>query len=114
MRFQDAAVDARAATYAAIQAEPVVAEAGRLHALLVQFPAFFRAGHEGWERLERIRTQRDDATVAQLLDGVRAAAESDQNVMPAIMDAVEAYATVGEVCGVLKDVFGTYREPVRF
>ena len=36
------------------------------------------------------------------------------NVMPAIMDAVEAYATVGEICTVLKEVFGTYREPVRF
>ena len=35
-------------------------------------------------------------------------------MMPATMDAVEAYATVGEVCGVLKDVFGTYQEPVRF
>ena len=34
--------------------------------------------------------------------------------MPAIIDAVEAYATVGEVCGALKEVFGTYREPVRF
>jgi methylmalonyl-CoA mutase N-terminal domain/subunit len=34
--------------------------------------------------------------------------------MPSIMDAVEAYATVGEVCSTLKQVFGTYREPVRF
>ena len=34
--------------------------------------------------------------------------------MPAAMDAVKAYATVGEVCGALKTVFGTYKEPVRF
>ncbi|MEE8409835.1 MAG: hypothetical protein V3T05_09535 [Myxococcota bacterium] len=34
--------------------------------------------------------------------------------MPAAIDAVEAYATVGEVCGVLKEVFGSYEEPVRF
>ena len=34
--------------------------------------------------------------------------------MPAVMDAVERYATVGEVCSVLKEVFGTYVEPIRF
>ena len=52
--------------------------------------------------------------VEQLLSGVREAAQSGQNVMPSIVDAVEAYATVGEVCGVLREVFGTYREPIRF
>jgi len=34
--------------------------------------------------------------------------------MPAAMDAVEAYASVGEVCGVLRDVFGACKEPIRF
>jgi methylmalonyl-CoA mutase N-terminal domain/subunit len=34
--------------------------------------------------------------------------------MPAVIDAVKAYATVGELCGALKDVFGKYEEPVRF
>ena len=66
------------------------------------------------DRLARIRSERDDARVAKELAKVREAAESDANVMPAIMDAVEAYATVGEICQTLKDVFGTYREPVRF
>jgi methylmalonyl-CoA mutase N-terminal domain/subunit len=41
-------------------------------------------------------------------------AARSENIMPSIIDAVEAYATVGEVCAVLRDVLGTYDEPVRF
>jgi methylmalonyl-CoA mutase N-terminal domain/subunit len=66
------------------------------------------------ERLRRVRRERNAGTVKASLEKVRAAASADENVMPAVMDAVEAYATVGEVCGVFKKVFGTYREPVRF
>jgi len=66
------------------------------------------------ERLARIRRERDADAVGSLLDRVRAAATRGENVMPAVVDAVEAYATVGEVCGVLKEVFGAYQEPVRF
>jgi len=66
------------------------------------------------ERLGRVRRERDGEAVIALLEKVRAAAEKGENVMPSIMDAVEAYATVGEVCSTLKQVFGTYREPVRF
>jgi len=65
-------------------------------------------------RLDRVRTQRDGAKVAATLGRVRAAAAGSKNVMEPVMDAVEAYATVGEVCTVFKEVFGTYREPVRF
>jgi methylmalonyl-CoA mutase N-terminal domain/subunit len=36
----------------------------------------------------------------------------DVNLMPAILEAVEAYATIGEMCGVLRGVFGEYREPL--
>ncbi len=42
---------------------------------------------------------------------VRDAASSGHNVMPAMMDAVRAYATLGEIIGVMKEVFGTYEEP---
>ena len=66
------------------------------------------------DRLQRVRRERDGAAVRGLLEGVRSAARAGRNVMPAVMDAVEAYATVGEVCGALKDVFGGYVEPVRF
>jgi methylmalonyl-CoA mutase N-terminal domain/subunit len=69
---------------------------------------------EQLRRLDRVRGERDDHAVASLLERLRSAAAAGENVMPAAMDAVEAYATVGEVCGALKEVFGTYREPVRF
>ena len=65
-------------------------------------------------RLSRVRRERDNRAVETALEEVRAAASSSANVMSAVMAAVEAYATVGEVCGTLKDVFGTYQEPVRF
>ena len=65
-------------------------------------------------RLSKVRAERDPAAVAAMLGGVRAAATGGQNVMPAVIAAVKVYATVGEVCGVLRDVFGTYREPTRF
>ncbi len=65
-------------------------------------------------RLSRVRQERDNPAVETALEEVRAAASGSANVMPAVMAAVEAYATVGEVCGTLKDVFGTYQEPVRF
>jgi methylmalonyl-CoA mutase N-terminal domain/subunit len=65
-------------------------------------------------RLEAVHARRDAERVGELLEEVEAAAREERNVMPAIMDAVEAYATVGEVCGVLQAVYGRYREPVRF
>ena len=70
--------------------------------------------HKQRKRLAAIRGERDDAAAQSALQKVKAAAAGEKNVMPAVMDAVEAYATVGEVCAVLKDVFGTYQEPVRF
>jgi methylmalonyl-CoA mutase N-terminal domain/subunit len=66
------------------------------------------------ERLERIRRERDGEAVRAALEKVRSAAAAGENVMPSVMEAVEAYATVGEVCSTLKQVFGAYREPVRF
>ena len=66
------------------------------------------------ERLERIRRERDHDSLHAALEKLRADARTGQNIMPAVMDAVECYATVGEVCGVLKEVFGTYIEPIRF
>ncbi|MHC5010617.1 MAG: acyl-CoA mutase large subunit family protein [Planctomycetota bacterium] len=65
-------------------------------------------------RLERVRSERNGSKVAELLDSVRTAAREGGNVMPSVMDAVEAYATVGEVCSALEEVFGRYQEPVRF
>jgi methylmalonyl-CoA mutase N-terminal domain/subunit len=62
-------------------------------------------------RLAKLRKDRDDARVNKRLDALRKAAEGDKNTMPFIMEAVQAYATLGETCGVLREVFGEYRDP---
>jgi methylmalonyl-CoA mutase N-terminal domain/subunit len=58
-----------------------------------------------------LRAERDAATVERALDAVRVAASGTESVMPSIIAAVEAYATVGEISSALEDVLGTYREP---
>ena len=62
------------------------------------------------QRLRGLRWERDNQAVSQTLRGLRNAAQGDKNLMPYILDAVRAYATLGEVCGVLREVFGEYRE----
>ena len=61
-------------------------------------------------RLNHIRATRDNALLAQRLDELRAAAKSNANTMPALLDCVRAYATLGEMCDVLRAAFGVYRE----
>jgi methylmalonyl-CoA mutase N-terminal domain/subunit len=65
-------------------------------------------------RLERVRRERYGERVRQTLAAVSRAAEKGENVMPSIMAAVEAYASVGEITQALVAVLGRYREPVRF
>ncbi|MBP8007017.1 MAG: methylmalonyl-CoA mutase [Burkholderiales bacterium] len=65
-------------------------------------------------RLADVRRTRDAAAVAQSIEGVRRAAADGVNTMPAIVAAVKAYATVGEITAALTSVVGRYREPVRF
>ena len=62
-------------------------------------------------RLAEWRAQRDTPSATQALERLQAAARSDANLVPVIMDAVRAEATLGEICAALKDVFGTYQEP---
>ena len=66
------------------------------------------------DRLAAIRRERDGAKVETLLAQVSEVARAGENVMPAIIDAVEAYATVGEVRQALEKVYGRYQEPIRF
>ncbi|RQG97736.1 acyl-CoA mutase large subunit family protein [Natrarchaeobius chitinivorans] len=61
------------------------------------------------DRLESVRSDRDDEAVDAALEALRDGARSDDNLMPYIVDAVKAYATVGEVCNVLRDEFGEYQ-----
>ena len=64
------------------------------------------------ERLRRIKAERDNEAVKEALEWLRSSAENDDNVMPAILQAVKVYATEGEIMGVLKEVYGTYRKPI--
>jgi methylmalonyl-CoA mutase N-terminal domain/subunit len=61
-------------------------------------------------KLASLRRTRDNDRVARALDALRAAARSTVNVVPPILDAVRAYATVGEMCDALRDVWGEYEE----
>jgi methylmalonyl-CoA mutase N-terminal domain/subunit len=61
-------------------------------------------------RLEALRRRRDHDAVGRALDALRAAARTTENLMPPILDAVRAYATLGEMCDALREVWGEYEE----
>ncbi|MFB3904674.1 MAG: methylmalonyl-CoA mutase [Acidobacteriota bacterium] len=63
------------------------------------------------ERLAQVRARRDRRAVSQALTALRKAAATEQNLMPFLIGAVREYATLGEICSSLKDVFGVYVEP---
>ncbi|HEX9761444.1 MAG TPA: methylmalonyl-CoA mutase family protein [Candidatus Acidoferrales bacterium] len=62
------------------------------------------------ERLRKLRAERSSDEVARRLNALRAAAAGKDNLMPFIYEAVKAYATLGEICDAMRDVFGTYEE----
>jgi methylmalonyl-CoA mutase N-terminal domain/subunit len=64
------------------------------------------------ERLARVRRERDNVAAEERLSALRDAAQGTENLMPYILDAVRAYGTLSEICGVLREVFGEYREQV--
>jgi methylmalonyl-CoA mutase N-terminal domain/subunit len=66
------------------------------------------------DSLNRIRGERDNAGVKAALSRLGADARAERNVMPAIMQAVKAYASVGEITTQLAEVYGRYQEPIRF
>lgn len=63
------------------------------------------------ERLGQTRSRRDAGAVANALDNLKLAAQQNENTMPATIEAVRAYATLGEICSALRDVYGVYEEP---
>ncbi len=69
---------------------------------------------QGYERqvarLEKLRATRDNDAVRRALDALRSAAEGDANMMPYLIDAAKAFATLGEITDVLREVFGVYQE----
>ena len=62
------------------------------------------------EKLAALRKRRDNARVRHALDALKRAAGGTENTMPYLLDAVRAYATLGEICSALRAVFGTYTE----
>lgn len=66
------------------------------------------------ESLKQLRRERDNKEVKDSLKNLQKVAKSSSNIMPAIIEAVKSYATIGEIIGVLKEVFGEYKEPIIF
>ncbi|GAB6085584.1 acyl-CoA mutase large subunit family protein [Alkaliphilus crotonatoxidans] len=64
------------------------------------------------KKLDQLRGERDNALTQEKLDALREAAQGDANLMPYILEAVKAYGTLGEICGVLREVFGEYQQSV--
>jgi len=69
------------------------------------------AEQEQIQRLEEVRSRRKDDEVKNALSALESAARGDTNLIPLILDAVRVYATLGEICSVLRDVFGEYKAP---
>ncbi len=67
--------------------------------------------HHQLERLANVKATRDNGAVANSLEKLKKSAKSADNTMPAIIEAVAAYATVEEICVALRDVYGIYEEP---
>jgi methylmalonyl-CoA mutase N-terminal domain/subunit len=63
------------------------------------------------ERLEQTRARRDAGAVANALEKLQRAAQNEENTMPATIEAVRVYATLGEICSALRDIYGVYEEP---
>lgn len=68
------------------------------------------AEREQIRRVRRLKSERDNTAVTQALDEIENKARTKENLMPSIMRAVEAYATVGEISDALRKVFGEYKE----
>lgn len=60
--------------------------------------------------MRKLREERDNQRVQQALARVKAVAATEENLIPALTEAVKAYATMGEICGVLRSVFGEHHE----
>ncbi|MEX2080361.1 MAG: methylmalonyl-CoA mutase family protein [Dehalococcoidia bacterium] len=80
-----------------------------------QLPAIFsvdrRLVEHQLKRLASHRTGRDEAAVSAGLAALKETCQGTGNLLPPILDAVRAYATLGEICGAMRDVFGEYRPP---
>ncbi len=88
------------------QSDAIQSDAERIELLHVDEAG----GRRQMAKLAALRARRDNGNVQKTLDALRHAAEGTENTMPFLLDAVRAYATLGEICDALRGVFGTYQE----
>ena len=69
-----------------------------------------KGGERQNNRLKKLRKERDNAKMQRNLSRLKKAAQGEENLMPYILDCVHSYATLGETCGVLREIFGEYKE----
>jgi methylmalonyl-CoA mutase N-terminal domain/subunit len=79
---------------------------------LLKIPAAVE--REQIKSLNKIKKERNNAKVKASLERLRKAAVGKENLMPRLLDCVRDYATLGEMCSTLKEVFGVYQEPIIF
>lgn len=84
-------------------------EAGEEHIEILKIDP--RVEVEQVQEIRALKTRRDQAAVAAALSRIRAASKEGSNLMPPIIDALKCYATLGEICDVWREVFGTWKEP---
>ena len=63
-------------------------------------------------KIAEVKKKRDNSRVARALENLRQATETGANIMPPVMEAVRAYATIGEICGVWRELYGLWRIPL--
>lgn len=67
-------------------------------------------GDRQMAKLKKLKETRDNAAVEKAIANVRKVARSEENIMPCLIEAVKTYATLGEICGVLREEFGEYHQ----
>jgi methylmalonyl-CoA mutase N-terminal domain/subunit len=64
--------------------------------------------------VKKVKAKRNKDKLGSALRRIRDDAKADKNLMPAIIEAVKAYASVGEICDVFREVYGVYRDPANY
>jgi len=67
--------------------------------------------HRQINRLKKLRKERNNQKVEKNLHRLKKAAKGSENLMPYILDCIRSYATLGETCGLLREIYGEYEEP---
>nr|WP_066500796.1 methylmalonyl-CoA mutase family protein [Abyssisolibacter fermentans] len=71
-----------------------------------------QVGERQKAKLAQLKARRDNDKVKERLEALRMACQGEENVMPFIVEAVKVYATLGEICGIMREVFGEYQQSV--